>query len=112
MNLSDLYEITTLTSNYLMLPKLGEIVSTFKLSVTILTVYLDQCTKDIQCETADLINFHMGQLAMLEIAPFLRGFCGDFVHGVEQLAGTILSQSPSKTAKTSEFNSNKLFHLV
>ena len=99
MNLTDLYQITTQTSNYPMLPKLDEIVSA--LSITVLTTYLDQHNKYTQHETAaDLVNFHIGQLAMSEIAPFLRGFCGDIAHRVEQLAGSI--QSPLRTAKTSE----------
>jgi hypothetical protein len=54
----------------------------------------------MQRETADVVNFHIRQLQMSEIAPFLRGFCGDFVRGVDQMAGTI--QSPRRSAKTSE----------
>lgn len=81
-----------------MLPKLGKIFSV--LSITLLTVYLDQRNKYTERETADLMNFHIGQLAASEIAPFLRGFCGDFVRGVEQLAGSV--QSPLRSAKTSE----------
>lgn len=38
VNLTDLYEITNQTSDYLMLPKLGEILSA--LSVTKLTIYI------------------------------------------------------------------------
>lgn len=39
---------------------------------------------------------------MSEIAPLLKGFCGDFIRGVEQMAGT--SHIPLRTAKTCEFN--------
>ena len=49
------------------------------------------------------MNFHLKQLAtqMYEIAPLLKGFCGDFVCKVEQMAGT--SHIPLRTAKTCEF---------
>ena len=83
-----------------MLPKIGEIPSASL--IIILTVYLDQRNKNMQRETVDVVNFHLGQLVMSEIAPFLRGFCGDFVRGVEQLAGLGMIQSPLRTAKTSE----------
>ena len=87
-----------------MLSKIGEIFSAFKLSITIPTIYLDHWQRNKGTphmrETADIVNFHIGKLATSEISPFLSGFCGDFVLGVEQLAGTV--QSPLRTAKTSE----------
>lgn len=49
--------------------------------------------------TADLMNFHISQLAASEMAPFLKDFCGDFTHGVDQLAGSVGVQG---TVKTSE----------
>ena len=88
------------TSDYAILPKLGEIVSTLSLKIQF-TVYLDQQNIDMRSDlVVELVNFQIRQLARSEIAPFLKGVCGDFVKGVEQLAGTI--QSPLKTAKTSE----------
>jgi hypothetical protein len=100
VNLTDLYEIAPHTSDYPTLPKLGESLSA--LLITILTVYflLDQRNGDTCRETADLVNFHITQLAMSEIAPLLKGFCGDFVQGVEQMAGTV--QTPLRTANTSK----------
>lgn len=67
-----------------------------------LTIYflLDQCNGDTHREMADLVKFHLAQLAISEIAPFLKGFCGDFVRGVDQMAGTI--QTPLRTVNTSE----------
>jgi hypothetical protein len=62
---------------------------------------LEQRNGNTQLETADLVNFHLGRLVMSEIAPFFNGFCGDFVPGVEQMAGSI--QSPLKTANTSKY---------
>ena len=74
MDLTRLYEIATHTSEYRTIPKLGV----------------------GQHERADLVEFRVGQLAMCEIAPLFKDYCGDFVRGVEQMAGTI--QTPSKTA--------------
>ena len=70
------------------------------LSIKILTTHilLDQRNRDSLRETADIVNFHITQLAMSETAPLLKGFCGDFVRGVEQLAGTI--QIPLRAANT------------
>jgi hypothetical protein len=63
---------------------------------------LDQRNGDTQRETEDLLNFHLRRLAMSEIAPFFKGFCGDSLPGVEQKAGGI--QSPLRTANTSELS--------
>lgn len=56
-----------------------------------------------QRETDDLMNIRLGQLADSEIAPLFRGYCGDFVPGVEQMAGLGTFQSPLRTANTSEY---------
>lgn len=74
--------------------------------MTILTAYLllDQRNGGTQRELADIMNFRLGQLAVSEIAPFLNGFCGDFVRGVEQLAGT--------TANTSEIGFDNCFVVL
>jgi len=61
--------------------------------------FIDQRNGDTRRETADVVNFHITQLTMSEIAPLLKGFCGDFVRNVEQMAGT--SHVPLRTAKTS-----------
>jgi hypothetical protein len=55
----------------------------------------------------DLMKFHLQQLVMSEVAPLLKGFCGDFIYGVEQMAGVI--QTPLRTANTSEYSFHK-FH--
>ena len=47
------------------------------------------------------MNFHLAKLTTSEMAPLLKGFCGDFVCGVEQMAGT--SHTPLRTVKTCEF---------
>lgn len=64
-------------------------------------LHLDQHNRVTQLERDDLLNIRLGQLPESEIAPLFRGFCGDFVPGVEQMAGTF--QSPLRTANTSEY---------
>jgi hypothetical protein len=103
VDLTHLYEIALHESDYHTLPKLGEFFSITMMIHQSLTIYLDQHNKDSQREMVDLVNFHLRQLAMCEIAPLLEGFCGDFVRGVEQLEMAGTTQTPSKTEKTSEY---------
>jgi hypothetical protein len=39
-------------------------------------------------DALELINFQLGQLVASDVAPFLKGYCGDFVPSVEQMSGS------------------------
>ena len=102
VNLFHLYEIVAHTSEYPSIPKLGE--SLFRSITHTFFNYLIDHNRDTgrsEMADSDVVNFHLKQLTMSEIAPLLKGFCGDFVRGVEQMAGT--SQIPLRTVKTCEF---------
>ena len=74
----------------------------FLITHTFFNYLIDQRNGDTSHEMAEVVNFHIAQLTMSEIAPLLKGFCGDFVHGIEQMAETT-SHFSLRTAKTGEF---------
>ena len=109
MNLTDLYEIVSHTSEYPSLHKLGESLFRsqyfFSFTHTFFDYLIDQRNGDTHREMDDgVVNFYLTQLSRSEIAPLFKGFCGDFVRGVEQMAGT--SHIPLRAAKTCEFKTH------
>lgn len=80
LNRSDKYESVTRKSDYRYLQK------------------LDHLQQEARQEGADLVTLKLEQLVASEVAPFLGEFCGDFVAGVEQMAG--LHQYVPKSAST------------
>ncbi|KAF8158437.1 hypothetical protein B0H34DRAFT_674846 [Crassisporium funariophilum] len=80
LNLSDIFQIARCASEYTHLQK------------------IDQLQGSTGHEAVDLVNLRLSQLVTSEVAPLLKGFCGDFIAGVEQLSGS--RQYTAKSAST------------
>jgi len=69
----------------------------------------EQLQKVTRYEAAELANLHLAQLVASEVAPLLRGFCGDFVPEVEQMSGS--RQYIAKSSNPSEERSQFLLYV-
>ncbi|KAF8162742.1 hypothetical protein B0H34DRAFT_671902 [Crassisporium funariophilum] len=80
LNLSDIFQIARCASEYTHLQK------------------IDQLQGSMGHEAVDLVNLRLLQLVTSEVAPLLKGFCGNFIAGVELLSGS--RQYTAKSAST------------
>jgi hypothetical protein len=55
-----------------------------------LTQNIDQSPSAKQHDALELINFWLEQLVASDVASYLKGYCGDFIAGVEQMSGSQL----------------------
>jgi hypothetical protein len=69
-------------SEYPLLPKSESLFVLFSMNNNPPTI--DQLPGNGRYDAMEVINLQLEQLVASDIAPYLKGFCGDFIPGVEQ----------------------------
>ena len=86
VNLTSIYESARFTSEYPLLPK-SEYPNCCQWPITHKSLTIDLLPGG-RHDALELINLQLGQLVASEVAPYLKGYCGDFISGVEQMSSS------------------------